>query len=453
MEQTKGAGVAKRRDEGLFGGDLGEQSAPLARRMRPRSFAEFAGQAHVLGPGKPLRRFAEEGRHFSWIIFGPPGCGKSAFAWLVAASAQAHFESINAVTSNVTELKAAIEAASSRLRYEGRRTLLFIDEIHRFNRMQQDALLPAVEDGTVHLYGATTQNPAFCLNPALLSRCQLVEFRALTSADLAPLVRRTLEDEERGLGSQELTIQDDALELLVAASSGDARRLLNLLELAAASLEPQGTITVETVRDASAGQAAPVYDRDGDNHYDITSAFIKSMRGSDPDAALYWLARMLEGGENPDFIARRIMIAASEDVGLADSGALSVAVSAAQATAMLGMPEARIVLAHAVLRIALAPKSNSACVGIDAALADLRANGPLPVPEHLRDAHYALAKKLGHGVEYRYPHDAPGHWLVQEYLPEARRFYKNSGQGHEGPLQKWLDLLRSSVKPDNTEGT
>lgn len=444
MRQVKGVGVAKRRDEGLFGGDHEEQSAPLARRMRPRTFAEFAGQAHVLGPGKPLRRFAEEGRHFSWIIFGPPGCGKSAFAWLVAASAQAHFVSINAVTSNVAELKSAIEAASARLRYEGRRTLLFIDEIHRFNRMQQDALLPAVEDGTVHLYGATTQNPAFCLNPALLSRCQLVEFRTLAVDDMAPLVLRTLGDAERGLGARHLSIDDDALELLAASSSGDARRLLNLLELAAASTDDNGRITSQTVRDAAAGQAAPVYDRDGDNHYDITSAFIKSMRGSDPDAALYWLARMLDGGEDPNFIARRIVIAASEDVGLADSGALSIAVSAAQAAAMLGMPEARIVLAHAVLRIALAPKSNSACIGIDAALADLRANGALMVPEHLRDAHYALAKKLGHGAEYRYPHDAPGHWVEQAYLPEERRFYTNSGQGHEAQLGRWLENVRTS---------
>lgn len=433
--------MAKHNDEGLFSGEHAQQSAPLARRMRPRTFAEFAGQAHVLGPGKPLRRFAEEGRHFSWIIFGPPGCGKSAFAWLVAASAQAHFVSINAVTSNVAELKTLIEAASARLSYEGRRTLLFIDEIHRFNRMQQDALLPAVEEGKVHLYGATTQNPAFCLNPALLSRCQLVEFRTLTVEDLLPLARRALEDVERGLGERRLSIDADALELLAASSSGDARRLLNLLEIAAAATEDNGRITQETVRDATAGQAAPLYDRDGDAHYDITSAFIKSMRGSDPDAALYWLARMLAGGEDPNFIARRIVIAASEDVGLADSGALSIAVSAAQATAMLGMPEARIPLAHAVLRIALAPKSNSACVGIDAALADLRAKGPLPVPEHLRDAHYALAKKLGHGTEYRYPHDAPSHWVKQAYLPEERVFYTNSGQGHEAQLGKWLEKV------------
>ena len=428
-------------EAGLFAGENKERAAPLARRMSPRTFDEFVGQAHVLAPDKPLRRFAEEGRGFSWIIFGPPGCGKSAFAKLVAGYARAQFTAINAVTSNVAELKTALQEAAARQAYEGRRTVLFIDEIHRFNRLQQDALLPAVEDGTVHLYGATTQNPAFCVNGALLSRCQLVEFKPLLTADLLPLIERALRD-ERGLGGLNLTMGEEAREALALYSSGDARRLLNILELAAAASPEGSEITLDSIKDACAGQAAPIYDRGGDNHYDIASAFIKSMRGSDPDAAMYWLARMLVGGEDPNFIARRIVIAASEDVGLADSGALSIAVAAAEAARMLGMPEARIPLAHAALRVALAPKSNSAYLAIDAAMSDVSERGPLPVPEHLRDASYGTAKRLHRGEEYRYPHDFPGHWTPQDYLTEERTFYYNAGIGNEAQLGKWLDFLR-----------
>jgi putative ATPase len=427
--------------EGLF--TTLDFQAPLARRMAPRSFDEFAGQAYVLGPGKALRRFAEEGRGFSWIIFGPPGCGKSAFAHLAARFAKAQFVSINAVTSNLAELKTALQDAASRRGYEGRRTVLFIDEIHRYNRLQQDALLPAVEEGIVYLYGATTQNPAFCVNPALLSRCQLVEFRPLGAADLAPLIDRALLDRERGLGELALTIQEEARAALIRYSAGDARRLFNVLELAANGCAPGGEITFDSIQNACSGQAAPVYDKGGDNHYDIISAFIKSMRGSDPDAALYWLARMLIGGEDPNFIARRIVIAASEDVGLADSGALSVAIAAAEAARMVGMPEARIPLAHATVRVALAPKSNSAYMGMEAAMQDVRDSGPLAVPEHLRDASYSTAKRLGRGKGYAYPHDFPGHWTPQDYLAEARSFYHNSGMGNEAQLGKWLDFLRA----------
>jgi putative ATPase len=427
---------------GLFGGEALLKEAPLARRMRPLTFDEFAGQKHVLAPGMPLRRFAEEGRNYSWIIFGPPGCGKTAFAELVASAAGAVFTALNAVTSNVAELKAALQAAAGRREYEGRRTVLFIDEIHRFNRLQQDALLPAVENGTVHLYGATTQNPAFCINGALLSRCQLVEFKPLFADDLFPLIDRALHDSARGLGEKNLTMEEDARLALIQYSSGDARRLLNLLELAAEATVGGGEITLSTLKDVCAGQAAPIYDRDGDNHYDIASAFIKSMRGSDPDATIYWLARMLAGGEDPNFIARRIVIAASEDVGLADSGALSIAVAAAEAALMLGMPEARIPLAHAALRVALAPKSNSAYTALDAALADVRERGPLPVPDHLRDASYTTAKRLQRGLGYVYPHDHPSHWVRQDYLTEARALYKNSGIGAEAQLGKWLDFLR-----------
>jgi len=425
---------------GLFDGVV---QAPLARRMCPRSFDEFVGQGHVLAPGMPLRRFAEEGREFSWIIFGPPGCGKSAFARLIAESAKACFVTINAVTSNVAELKSALQEAASKRSYEGRRTVLFIDEIHRFNRLQQDALLPAVEEGVVSLYGATTQNPAFCVNGALLSRCQLVEFKPLLAEELLPLIGRALLDRERGLGGLELTMGEEARLILAQYSSGDARRLLNILELAAWASARTSEITIDTLKDACAGQAAPIYDRDGDTHYDIASAFIKSMRGSDPDAALYWLARMLVGGEDPNFIARRIVIAASEDVGLADSGALSVAVAAAEAARMLGMPEARIPLAHAALRVALAPKSNSAYLGIDAAMGDVREHGPLPVPQHLKDASYTAAKRLHRGCGYLYPHDYPGHWVKQDYLTEARNFYRNSGIGNEAQLGKWLDFFRA----------
>jgi putative ATPase len=428
-------------ESGLFAGEGRERMMPLARRMCPRNFDEFAGQGHVLAPGKPLRRFAEEGRGFSWIIFGPPGCGKSAFARLAAGYARAQFIALNAVTSNVAELKAALQEAAARQAYEGQRTVLFIDEIHRFNRLQQDALLPAVEDGVVHLYGVTTQNPAFCVNGALLSRCQLVEFKPLLAEDLLPLIGRALDDKDRGLGELRLIMGEEAREALACFSSGDARRLLNILELAAAASECGGEITLHTLEEACSGQAVPLYDRGGDNHYDIASAFIKSMRGSDPDATMYWLARMLAGGEDPNFIARRIVIAASEDVGLADSGALAIAVAAAEAALMLGMPEARIPLAHAALRVALAPKSNSAYLAIDAAMRDVREQGPLPVPDHLRDASYSTAKRLHRGEGYRYPHDFPGHWIPQDYLSEGRTFYRNTGMGNEAQLGKWLDFL------------
>lgn len=412
--------------------------------MRPRDFSGLLGQGHLRARLDRLYGLLEEGLLFSLIIFGPPGTGKSALASLIAGCSGSRFVALNAVTSNSAEVKKEIAAAREALLYQEKRTILFIDEIHRFNKLQQDALLPAVEEGTVYLIGVTTQNPSFSINPALRSRCHLLEFRILGQDELSAILDRALADQESGLGRHGYTLAPAARAMIIAACSGDARRALNLLELAASPARQGGEITAADV-EASLSGSAVRYDRDGDEHYDVTSAFIKSMRGSDPDAAVYYLARMIEGGEDPLFIARRIMIAASEDVGLADSGALSVAVAAAEAVERVGMPEGGLILAHAALRIALAPKSNSACMALTRARTDLEKNGPLSVPDHLRDSHFPDAEKTGRGTGYKYPHDYPGSFVMQQYLAEVRQFYVPLPHGNEASLMRNLQELREAA--------
>jgi len=412
--------------------------------MRPGLFADFQGQEHVRLQISRFSELLEEGRLFSFIIFGPPGSGKSAFAFLVANISGARFVSLNAVTSSVAEVKTCIKAASEAAAFHEQRTVLFIDEIHRFNKLQQDALLPAVEDGIVHLIGVTTHNPSFSVNPALRSRCHIIEFKQLSGEAISAILDRTLQDKENGLGRYGYSLSREARERIVRAAAGDARKALNLLELAASPGTGNREISGERV-EACTGAVAVSYDRDGDGHYDVTSAFIKSIRGSDPDATLHYLARMVEGGEDPRFIARRIMIAASEEVGLADSGALSVAVSAAQAVERIGMPEGALILSHAALRVCLSPKSNSACMAIAAARQDVRENGPLPVPDHLKDSNYRDAKELGRGIGYKYPHDYPGHYVEQDYLSDSRTYYVPCETGNEQQLVAAHSLRKGGI--------
>ncbi len=422
--------------------------APLAMRMRPRNLDEFLGQEHIIGPGKVLRRAIESDRLSSLIFHGPPGCGKTALAAVIARRTKAHFEQLNAVTSGVADLRRVIKEARERQGMYGRKTILFIDEIHRFNKAQQDALLPYVEDGTVILIGATTENPYFEVNPPLVSRSRVFAFKALTEEQVKKALRRALEDRERGLGKYRVQVDQEAMDHLVRVANGDARSALNALELAVTTTEPgeDGVrrITLEVAVD-SIQKRAIRYDKDGDAHYDTISAFIKSMRGSDPDATLYWLARMLYAGEDPRFIARRMVIHAAEDVGLADPQALVVAVAAAQAVEYVGLPEARIPMAQAAIYIATAPKSNSVYRGIEAAMKDVGEKRTGDVPLHLRDSHYKGAAKLGHGKGYRYPHDYPGNWVDQPYLPKNLqgkvRYYQPSCNGYERELRQRLDRI------------
>ena len=400
--------------------------APLAARMRPASFEEFVGQGHLVGEGRSLTRILAKGSLPSIILWGPAGTGKTTLAHLLADAVGADLMRLSAVSSGVADARKIMEAARDGLF----RTVLFVDEVHRWSKAQQDVLLPAVEDGTVTLIGATTENPYFSLNTPLLSRCLLLRLEPLDDEAVTDLLRRALADEERGLGRTGLSITDDALEHLVTIAGGDARMALTGLE-AAAEAAGEGEITRDIAADAVQRKAI-VYDRQGDAHYDVISAFIKSIRGSDPDAALFWLARMIEAGEDPRFIARRLIVHASEDVGMADSDALVVAVAAAQAVEHVGLPEARLNLAHATIYLATAPKSNSVYTAIGAAIDDAAASDPVPL--HLRDASYRGAKQLGHGKGYRYPHDFPGHAVEQEYRPAsvtATRYYVPSGQGDD----------------------
>lgn len=420
-------------------------AAPLASRMRPRNLEEYSGQRHLLAQGLLLRRAIDADRIQSLIFFGPPGTGKTTLAQIIAARSKCRFEKLNAVESNLAEMRRVLQGANHRLRNTGEPTLLFIDEIHRFNRAQQDVLLPDVESGAVKLIGATTHNPFFFINSPLVSRSQVFELRALEESDLLDLLRRALSDTDRGLGHLKITAEPEALAHLSRVSDGDARKALNSLEIAALTTPPgpDGTIRIDrAVAEECIQRKAVVYDGDGDAHYDTISAFIKSMRGSDPDATLYWLAKMIHAGEDPRFIARRIMIHAAEDVGLADPMALVLATAACQAAEVIGWPEARIPIAEAALYIATAHKSNSVVKAIDAALEDIRSGRTLAVPNHLRDGHYAGSKVLGHGEGYRYAHDFPGHHVAQDYLGAARRFYEPTTQGHERKIADRLAQWR-----------
>lgn len=431
--------------ENLFDQSGGHsRKAPLADRMRPRDLSAFEEQDDILGPGKPLRRAIENDSLGSVILHGPPGTGKTTLARIIAGMTRSHFETINAVMAGVADIRRVVQEARERRSLYSEGTILFIDEIHRFNKAQQDALLPFVEDGTIILIGATTENPYFEVNSALLSRSRVFALQPLTGGEITQLLKNALSDPERGLGMYRVQVEEKALEHLVKTARGDARSALNALELAVltTSPDPQGIRQITlSVAEESIQKPAVLYDKQGDQHYDVISAFIKSMRGSDPDAALHWLARMLYAGEDPRFIARRLIIHASEDVGLADPQALQVAVAAAQALEYAGMPEARIPLAQAVIYIATAPKSNAVICAIDQALEDIEKRDVGRVPIHLRDASYRGASQLGHGKGYLYPHDYPGNYVEQQYLPDpllGTRYYNPTANGNEAKVRERL---------------
>lgn len=423
----------------------GAESRPLAARMAPRSLDEFAGQQALLGPGKLLRRLVESGKFASAIFFGPPGVGKTALARHIASVSNADVVELNAVTAGVADIRKAVDQAKYAASSLGRRTLLLVDEIHHFNKNQQDALLPSVERGDVLLIGMTTENPGFYVNAALRSRVTAFEFLPVPEEELGKILDRAVHDAERGVASMNVVLTPEARHHLVRQSGGDARRLLNALEIAALTTAPdaKGERRISlSVAEESIQKRQIRYDKKADDHYDHISAFIKSIRGTDPDAALYWMAKMLEAGEDPRFIARRILIAASEDVGNADFRALLVAEAAFRAVEVLGMPEARITLAQAVTFVASAPKSNAAYDAINAAQAEVRSGPAREVPLHLRDPNMD-AKERGHGQGYKYPHEFPGHWVAQEYMPSPMRFYEPAEQGDEKRIKERLDALRS----------
>ncbi|HDP69578.1 MAG TPA: replication-associated recombination protein A [Actinobacteria bacterium] len=415
--------------------------APLASRVRPQSIEEFVGQDKIVGEGKALRRAIKEDKLRSLIFWGPPGTGKTTLARIIANMTAFDFVQISAVTSNVSEIRKTIVQAREKLAIEEKKTILFIDEIHRFNKSQQDALLPAVEEGLIVLVGATTENPYFEVNPPLVSRSWLFQFEPLSKEDLLRILTRALNG-ERGLGGEKVKISNKELEQISDVANGDARTALNILESAVMTTLPGKAgirrITKDILEDVSQKRKL-VYGKKGDAHYDTISAFIKSIRGSDPDAVLYWLARMLSAGEDPKFIARRIIIAASEDIGLANSRALDVAVAAARAVEFVGLPEARLNLAHAALYLTLSPKSNSVITGINGATKDVENETTYSVPKHLRSSHYWGAKKLGHGTGYKYPHNFPNHHVEQDYLPDelkCKKYYHPSDSGQEKKIRE-----------------
>ena len=442
-----------------------QRVAPLAVRMRPRTLDEFAGQQHFLGPGKLLRRMLEADRLSSVIFYGPPGTGKTTLAQLIAGRTKCHFEQVNAAAVGVKEVRQILDQARDRLENGGKRTVLFLDEIHRFNRAQQDILLPDVENGLVLLVGATTENPFFSVNSPLISRSQVFQFTPLGEDEIRSLVRRAIADKERGYGTVPIRIDDAALNLWAAMSDGDARRALTALEVAIlSSLHANEAESSANAQEKSAGSVhitlgiaeesiqrkAIVYDGRGDEHYDAASALIKSMRGSDPDAAVYWVAIMLEAGEDPRFIARRIAILASEDIGNADPQALVVAAAAFDIVEKIGMPEAQLTLSQAAIYMATAPKSNASATAIWSAAKDVREGRTIPVPKHLRDTHYGGAKRLGHGENYKYPHDYAGGHVVQEYLGVEKAYYQPAGLGFEKEIVRRLAQLRSDSQQDGS---
>jgi putative ATPase len=434
-----------------------EGDAPLAARMRPRTLEEFVGQEHIVGEGRLLRRAIEADRLFSSIIlWGPPGTGKTTLAMIIAHRTKSHFDTISAVMAGVKDIRQLVKAAKDRRGMYSQRTIVLVDEIHRFNKAQQDALLPHVEDGTIILIGATTENPYFEVIGPLVSRSRIFQLRPLSEDELRVVIKRALTDEKRGYGKRKVKVDEEALAHLVRVAGGDARTALNALELAVESTPPdgQGIVHVDLkVAEDSIQRRALLYDKDGDAHYDTISAFIKSLRGSDPDAALYWLAKMIYAGEDPRFIVRRMIIFASEDVGLADPQALTVATSAAQALEWVGLPEAQYNLAEAAIYLATAPKSNSAGAYFKA-LADVEKEGKVEVPDHLKDA-TRDGQALGHGQGYKYPHNYPGHHVRQQYLPnelQGRRYYKPGELGYEREIAKRLKRFREQAASDENGG-
>ncbi|RLB03828.1 MAG: replication-associated recombination protein A, partial [Deltaproteobacteria bacterium] len=418
-------------------------TAPLADRMRPRDLEEFVGQQHILGKGKVLREVIEEGELFSFILWGPPGSGKTTLAQIIARSTGAHFISFSAVLSGVKEIREVIKEAEGQLKYHRKKTILFVDEIHRFNKAQQDAFLPHVERGTIVLIGATTQNPSFEVISPLLSRVQVFTLKPLELEELMLILRRALSDPTRGLGRYKVEIDPSVLKLFAVLSDGDARAALNGLELAVMTTPPDKNGTRRISREAAqeAIQKRILYDKDGEEHYNLISALHKSMRGSDPDAALYWLGRMLEGGEDPLYIARRLVRFASEDVGNADPQALGVAVAAMQAFHFIGQPEGELALAQAAVYLATAPKSNALYTAYEEVRRDIKETGTLPVPMHLRNAPTRLMKEMGYGKGYRYPHHFPDGFVEEDYLPESlkgRRYYRPTDRGYEQQIRERL---------------
>lgn len=431
-------------------GNTMEQESPLASRLRPTTLDEVVGQRHIVGKDKLLYRAIQADQLGSLIFYGPPGTGKTTLAKVIAHTTSANFRQLNATVAGKKDMEEVVKEAKDSRGMYGKRTIMFVDEIHRFNKSQQDYLLPFVEDGTLILIGATTENPYFEVNGALISRSRIFELTLLEKEDIKELIRRAVYDKEKGMGSYRALIEDDAMEFLADVANGDARAALNAIELGILTTERSSDgmirINMEVAQECIQKRAVR-YDKDGDNHYDTISAFIKSMRGSDPDAAVYYLARMLYAGEDIKFIARRIMICASEDVGNADPMALSVAVSAAQAVERIGMPEAQIILSQAVLYVATAPKSNSAVMAIGEAMDAVKNHKTMPVPVHLQDKHYKGAERLGHGAGYQYAHDYPNHYVKQQYLPDGMEesvFYHPTDQGYEQRIREHFKKLNGS---------
>lgn len=432
-----------------------ETEAPLASRLRPRTLEEVVGQRHILGKDKLLYRAIRADKLGSVIFYGPPGTGKTTLARVIANTTSAEFKQINATVAGKKDMEEVVREAKDALGMYGRKTILFVDEIHRFNKGQQDYLLPFVEDGTLILIGATTENPYFEVNGALLSRSRIFELKPLEKDDIKELLKGAVRDKERGMGAYRAAIDEDALEFLADVANGDARAALNAIELGILTTDrgADGLIHIDlAVAQECIQKRAVRYDKSGDNHYDTISAFIKSMRGSDPDAAVYYLARMLYAGEDIKFISRRIMICAAEDVGNADPQALTVAVSAAQAVERIGMPEAQIILAQAAAYVAAAPKSNAACTAIFEAMKTVEETRTMPVPVHLQDKHYQGAEKLGRGTGYLYAHDYPNHYVKQQYLPDGlteRHFYRPSENGYEKQIKEWLEFLKEQADEED----